>query len=150
MEQETKEHHASELVNNILEPCQLLLYGIQETHWLSQEATLKVSGYLFLCFRHDNGLDHDKVAFALALRAIANLFSWEACGPCLLRAKLLLEKGFHLWVIVTNAHIATDPNDTTKDQFYDTFLDLVIAIPARYVTFILGDFNAQVGSDFSN
>ncbi len=28
MEQETKEHHANELVNNILEPCQLLLYGV--------------------------------------------------------------------------------------------------------------------------
>ncbi|CAK9215384.1 unnamed protein product [Sphagnum troendelagicum] len=84
MEQETKEHHANELVNNILEPCQLLLYGVQETHWLSQEATLKVSGYLFLCSGHDDGLDHDKVAFALALRAIASLFNWEACGPCLL------------------------------------------------------------------
>ncbi len=121
MEQETKEHHVSELVNNILESCQLLLYGIQETHWLSQEAILKVSGYLLLCSRHDDGLDRDKVTFALALRVIASLFSWEACGACLLRAKLLLEKGFHLWVIIMNAHIATDPNDTTKYQFYDTF-----------------------------
>jgi len=73
-------------------------------------------------------LDRDKVAFALAPRAIASLFSWEACGPCLLRTKLLLNKGFHLWVIVANAHIATNPNDITKDQFYDTFSNLVIAI----------------------
>jgi hypothetical protein len=57
----------------------------------------------------------DWVALAMVLRAAANLLSWEAYGPCLLRAKLLLEKGFHLWVIITYAHTAIDPNDAAKD-----------------------------------
>ncbi len=53
-------------------------------------------------------------------------------------------------MIVANAHIATNPNDTTKDKFYDTFSDLVVAILARDLTLILGDFNAHVSCDFSN
>ncbi len=82
--------------------------------------------------------------------AAARLLSWEAYGPCLLRAKLLLEKGFHLWVIIACAHTAIDPNDVAKVQFYDTLSDLVIGIPARDVTLILGDFNVQVDCDFFN
>jgi propanediol utilization protein len=52
-------------------------------------------------------------------------------------------------VIVAYAHITIDPNDVTKYQFYDMFSDLVVAIPACDVMLILGDFNAQVNSDFS-
>jgi len=59
-------------------------------------------------------VDHDKVALALALKVATSLFSWEACGPCLLRAKLLQEKGFHSWVIVAYAQTTTDPNDIAK------------------------------------
>jgi hypothetical protein len=92
----------------------------------------------------------DGVALALVPRVAAGLLSWEAYGPCLLRVKLLLEKGFHLWVIVAYAHTAIDPNDIAKDQFYDTLSILVVAIHAHNVTFILGDFNAQVDCDFSN
>jgi hypothetical protein len=44
VDQETKEHRASEVVNNVLELRQLLLCGVQETHWLSQEAMFKVNG----------------------------------------------------------------------------------------------------------
>jgi hypothetical protein len=95
-------------------------------------------------------LHYNGVALALAPRVATSQLSWEAYSSCLLRAKLLPEKGHHLWVIVAYAHIATDPNDAPKDQFYDMFLDLVIAIPTRDVTLILKDFNAQVGYDFSN
>ncbi len=95
-------------------------------------------------------LHRDGVALALAPRVATSVLSWEACGPCLLRAKLLLEKSLHLWVIVAYAHIATDPNDVAKDQFYDMFSNLVVAILTRNVMLILEDFNAQVGCDFSN
>ncbi len=59
-------------------------------------------------------MDHDEVTLALAFKVATNLFSWEACGPCLLRAKLLQEKGFHSWVIVAYAHTTIDPNDIAK------------------------------------
>lgn len=95
-------------------------------------------------------MHRDGVALALAPRAAASLLSWEACGSRLLRAKLLLEKGLHLWVIVAYAPTATNLNEAAKDQFYDALSDLIAAIPARDVTLILGDFNAQVGCDFSN
>ncbi len=141
MEEETKEHYASKLVNSVLESRQLLHCGVQKTHWLNQEAMLKDSGYVFLCYGHEDGVHYDRVTLALAPKVATSLLSWEGCGPCLLRTKLLLEKGLHLWVIVAYAHIATNPNDVTKDQFYDTFSNLVVAIPARNVTLILGDFN---------
>lgn len=95
-------------------------------------------------------MHHDGVALALVPKVVASLLSWEACSPRLLRVKLLLKKGLHLWVIVTYAHIATDPNDIAKDEFYDTFSDMVATIPTRNVTLILGDFNTQVDCDLSN
>jgi hypothetical protein len=72
-----REHHANELVNNVLEPRQLFLCGIQETHWLGQQAMLKAKGYMFFCSRHEDGVHRGKVALALVPRAAASLLNWE-------------------------------------------------------------------------
>jgi hypothetical protein len=74
-EHETKEHRANELVNGVLEPCGLLFCGVQETHWLGQEATLKASGFLFLFFGHESSVHRDGVALTLAPKAAASLLS---------------------------------------------------------------------------
>jgi hypothetical protein len=105
---------------------------------------------MFLSYGHEDGVDHDEVALALVPRVATNLFSWEACGPCLLWAKLLQEKGLHSWVIVAYAHTTANPNDIAKYRFYGTFLNLVVTILACDVMLILGDFNVQIGCDFSN
>jgi hypothetical protein len=76
---------------------------------------LKASGYLFLCSRHEDGVHCNEVGLALVPKVATSMLSWEACGPRLLQVKLLLDKGFHLWVITAYAHTTTDPNDTTKD-----------------------------------
>jgi len=88
---------------------------------------------MFLSYGDEDGVDHDKVALASAPRVATSLLSLEACGPCLLRGKLLQEKGFHSWVIVAYAHSAANPNDIATYQFYGTFSDLVVTIPAHNV-----------------
>jgi hypothetical protein len=52
-------------------------------------------------------------------------------------------------MVVAYAPTITDLNEAAKDQFYEALSDLIAAIPARDLTLILGDFNAQVGCDFS-
>jgi hypothetical protein len=53
-------------------------------------------------------------------------------------------------VIVAYAHTTANPNDIAKYRFYGTFLNLVVTILACDVMLILGDFNVQIGCDFSN
>jgi hypothetical protein len=76
------------------------------------------------------------------------LLFWEGCSPRLLKAKLLLEKGLHLWVLVAYAPTEISP-DEDCDAFYEALADTVSLIPSRDMVLILGDFNAQTGGDNS-
>jgi hypothetical protein len=110
---------------------------------LASSGELKVKGYSFLYSGHRD-LVRKGVALVLSPSVVCNVLAWLV--DCFMWARLQLEKGFELWVVVCYAPTYCN-GDQPKDAFYEAFSSVVATILARDLVLCLGDFNAQVGSN---
>ena len=144
----SKELVAADFAHSVLARHKLVICGLQETHWLGS-GRFTAGGHTFLFSGNATGRAQG-VALALGPGAAAALLRWEALGPRLMYAVLQLEKDLKLWVVVGYAPTDADADEAKKDAFYEALGELVGAATTREVVLILGDFNAQVGSDYSS
>jgi len=129
------------LVNQLAE-YRVHLAGLTETRLIGS-GTQQIGDHTLI---YSGGVTHNNgVALLLDKRLSGSLMSWRAVSDRLMCARLVHKHG-HLSIIV--AYAPTQPSaDSTKDTFYQELDSLISAIPPHDVSVIMGDFNAESGSD---
>ncbi|VDO55091.1 unnamed protein product [Schistosoma margrebowiei] len=107
------------------------------------------SGELLLYSGHEaeNAPHTQGVALMLSKQAQNAPIGWECHGPRIIKASFKTKmEGITMNIIQRNAP-TNDYNEDAKDQFYNRLQSIVEKCQTKDLTFLMGDFNAKVGTD---
>ena len=95
----------------------------------------------------DNAPHTEGVALMLSHQAYNALIGWDALGPRMMHAsfKTKMEK-IQLKIIQCYAP-TNDKDEGTKEDFYNKLQTVLVEMKEKYVTILMGDFNAKIGSN---
>ena len=125
----------------------LKLLGLCEVRWLGAGQQSLATGEEILYSGKEEGTHEEGVAILIAKEVKKSLMQWEAVSSRIITARF---KSTARNITVINAYAPTNlADDDTKDQFYEQLQGVINSVPSRDIPILLGDFNAQIGSDNS-
>ena len=118
------------------------ILGISELKWTGLGEFNSDEHYIYYCGQES--LRRKEVAIMVNKRV------WNAVLGCSLKNDRMISvrfqgKPFNIIVIQAYAPISND-EETEVERFYEDLQDLLELTPQNYVLFIIGDWNANVGS----
>ena len=132
----------SEVVKQEMERVNINILGISEIKWTGMGKFSLGHHYVYYCCQES--LWRNGVAL------IVNKRVWNAVFECSLKSDRMISacfqgKPFNITVIQVYAPTTND-KETEVEQFYDTLQDLLELTPKKDVLFIIGYWDAKVGS----
>jgi exonuclease III len=108
------------------------------------------AGYTFFTIGQSDGKPrHAGVGFAVRTSLIPQLEEFpKGINPRLMTMKLKLSHGRSAVFISAYAPTMT-ASDKEKEDFYEQLNNAIAAVPYKHRLFVLGDFNARVGQDYT-
>ncbi len=131
------------------------IVALQESR-LAGTGEYRSDGFLWKWRGHTNGRDHG-VCIGICEQLSHTIVDFEAISHRLLRIRIKLHKGRFASIFAAYAPTQVDPRNATQAQkdakeeervtFFNTIKMLLNGVNNRDYIFILGDFNAQVGTN---
>ena len=114
---------------------------------IPEEGEFTEGGYTILCSgRSSDQPKLEGVAIALKSHLRSSIVNWKAINSRLMTMCIKLDKNCHVTVLSVYAPTFKRPQEE-KILFYDQLSSTLSDIPKGDRIFLLGDFNARVGSD---
>lgn len=130
-----------------MERYRLNILGISETHWIQSGQKRLRTGELLIYSGDSTGPHRKGVAFMISKSAQKTLRGWEAHGARIILASFTTSsKRINMNIIQVYAP-TNDADDEDKNSFYNELHDLIDKLPKKDVNILMGDMNAQVGSE---
>ena len=127
------------------------ILGIAETRWTGMGRVKLRTGETVLYSGHeDENADHTEgVGLMLSNKAANALLSWEPEGSRIITARFRTNKK-KINLNVINSYAPTNVQEReTKEEFYSRLQGVLDKVNNKDITILMGDFNAQIGSDNS-
>ena len=127
----------------------LTVLGISETRWTGSDQQRLAMGELPLYSGHeeDNAPHTWDVALMLYKTAHRAHTGWEAQGPRIIKATFQSKKWKINMDIIQRYAQTNDSDKDVKEEFHSRLSTIIQNSPTQNITIMMGDFNAEIGSD---
>ena len=125
--------------------------ALSETRLSGQtELVERGAGYTFYCIGQQDGQPRQAgVGFAIRSSLVSQLeIPPHGLSPRLMTMQLKLKHG-HSAVLISAYAPTLTASDVDKEDFYESLNTAIRSVPHKQRLFVLGDFNARVGRDFT-